>query len=90
MLSELTSQLCLDFPEIQWLEGNPRTTVDPRFVPDDMGPKGLGEPACRLAEITLEELHNRRGEIQLFGSIEDVLLREGVGSHPLSEVSDDL
>jgi hypothetical protein len=63
MLSKLASQLCLDFLEIQWLEGSPRTPINPRFVPDDMGTKGFWEPACRLAKIALEELHYGRGEI---------------------------
>jgi len=63
MLPESASKICLDFLELQWLEGSTRTPVNLGIVPYDMGAERFREPAHGLAEITLEEFHYRRGEV---------------------------
>lgn len=74
MFSELASKLCLDFLEIQWLEGSTRTPIDLGFISYDMRAERFGEPAHRLAKMALEEFHYRRREVQVFRAIKDVLL----------------
>ena len=59
MLSELASKLCLDFLELQRLEGSTRAPVNLGFVPYDLGTERLGETAHWLAKGTLEELYYR-------------------------------
>lgn len=63
MLPELASKLCLNFLQLQRLEGGTRTSVNLGLVSDDVGAEGFRESADRLAEITLEELDHRRGEV---------------------------
>lgn len=58
--------------------------------PDDLAPQRLRESTVRLSEVTLEELDDGLGEIELVGSVDDVLLRELVRDHELGEVSYDL
>ena len=74
MLSKLASKLCLDFLELQWLEGSTRTPINLGFVSYDTGAERLREPAHRLAKITLEKFHHRRRKVEVFRAIEDVLL----------------
>ena len=61
-----------------------------RDEPNDLAPQRLRESTVRLSEVTLEELDDGLGEIELVGSVDDVLLRELVRDHELGEVSYDL
>lgn len=90
MLSKLAAQLRLDLLEVEGLHGCARPAVDLGLVADDTRPQGLGEAAHWLAEIALEELHYGGREVKLLGTVDDILRREAVGSHPLGEVADHL
>lgn len=78
MLPEFASKLCLDFLEIQRLEGTTRAPINLGLVPYDARTEGFRKPAHGLTKIPLEEFHNRRRKVKLFCSIDDVFLREGV------------
>lgn len=56
VLSKLAPQLGLDLLEVQGRQVGPGTTIDPRLVPNDLGPEGLGETADGLTKVSLEEL----------------------------------
>ena len=74
MLAELGTELRLDLLEIERLEARARSTVDPGLVPDDLRPQRLREPADGLTEVSLEELDDGRGEVELLGALDDVFL----------------
>lgn len=90
VLAKAATQVSLDPLEVQGLHGGTGTTVDSWFVADDLGAKGFRESSNWLTKIALEELHNRRREVELVCAIENVLGSEIVGSHPLGKVSDNL
>lgn len=90
MLAELAAKISFDFLEVQWLQAGARSAVDALLIPDDLSAQGLGEAANRLPEVTLEELHHRRREVKPVRPLQDVLLRELIGCHPLGEVADHL
>ena len=74
MLAELGAQVGLDLLEVERLERNTWATVDTRQITDDVRAEWLGEAADWLAKVTLEELDDRRGEIECWGFLEYVLL----------------
>ena len=88
--SELGAQLGLDLLEVQGCELGTGAAVDAGLVADDLGAQGLGKAANRLPEVALEELDDGRGEVELLGARDDVVLGEFVLRHPLREVADDL
>ena len=90
MLAELSPQFRLDLLEVEGLHGGTRTPVDPRLVADDHASQRLRETPNGLAEVALEKLDDGRREVEFPSALQDVLLREVVGSQPLGEVSDDL
>jgi hypothetical protein len=78
VLSELAAEFCLDLLEVQRLHGCTGTPIDPWLVSDDIGTKRLRETSHGLPEIPLEELDNRRREIELICTVKDVLFGERV------------
>ena len=90
MLAKLGAEFSLDLLEVQRRKVGTRPAVDSGLVPDDLGAEGLWEPSDWLAEVALEELDDGRGEVEGVGPLEDFLLRELVGSHPLGEVANNL
>ena len=88
MLAELATELSLDLLELDGRHVDTRPAIDLRLVADDLAAKGLGEAADGLAEVALEELDDRRGEVQLVRALEHVLLLDSVLDHPLREVAD--
>ena len=58
MLSKLAPQFRFDLLEVQRCQARTRATVDPRLIPDDVGPQGFRESAHGLTQIALEELDN--------------------------------
>ena len=89
MLAKLGAEFSLDLLEVQRRKVGTRPAVNSGLVPDDLGAEGLWEPADWLAEVALEELDDRRGEVQLVRALEHVLLRDAVLDHPLRKVTDD-
>lgn len=90
MLPELGPQIALDLPKVDRSHRCTRSSIDPWLIPDNVRSEGLGESAYRLTEVTLEELNDGRWEVEIFGFVEDVLFGEGVGCHPLGEITDNL
>jgi hypothetical protein len=43
-----------------------------------------------LTQVTLEELDDRFREVELVGSLRDIVLRQIVAGHELSQITDDL
>lgn len=86
----LLSELGLDFGEVERLHAQTGSRVDSLLVPDDLRSQGFGESLVRLSEVSLEELDNGRGEVELGRSVEDVLFGEVVRDHELGKVTDDL
>ena len=90
VLSKLFPQFALQLFKVEGLHVETRTGVDPGSITDDLGPKGLGESAGRLSQVTLEELDDGFGEVELVGPLRDVVFAEVVAGHELSQVTDDL
>lgn len=90
MFSELAPEFCFDLLEVEWLKTCSGTTVDPGLVPNDLGSQRLWEAADGLTKITLEELDNRRREVQLVSAFQNILLRELIGGQPLGKVTNNL
>ena len=90
VLSELLPQLGLQFLEVKRLHVETGSGVNPRSVTDDLGPKRLGESAWRLSQVTLEELDDRFGEVELVSPFGHLFHSELVTGHELSQVTDDL
>ena len=90
MLAKLGAEFSLDLLEVQRRKVGTRPAVDSGLVPDDLGAEGLWEAADWLAEVALEELDDGRGEVEGIGPLEDFLLRELVGGHPLGKVANNL
>ena len=90
MLAKLGAEFSLDLLEVERRHARARPAVDARLVADDLAAQRLGEAADGLAEVALEELDDRRREVELVGALEHVLLRDTVLDHPLGEVADDL
>lgn len=90
MRTVFLGQFRLDLFELQWLHVDTWSTVDTFLASDNVASERFGESTIRLPEVSLEEFHDGRWEIE-FGSLVDyVLLREIVGNHELSEITDDL
>jgi hypothetical protein len=90
VLAKFTPQVGLDPLEVQRSQSSSRTSIDPWFVPDDLTPQRFWEATNRLSEIALEELDDRRREVKLVRTREDIGLGERILCHPLSKVPDDL
>ena len=90
MLAILGAKLSLDLLEVQRRKVGTWPAVDSGLVPDDLGAEGLWEAADWLAEVALEELDDGRREVEGIGPLEDFLLRELVGRHPLGKVANNL
>ena len=90
MLAILGAKLSLDLLEVQRRKIGTWPAVDSGLVPDDLGAEGLWEAADGLAEVALEELDDGGGEVECIGTLEDILLCDLVGCHPLREVTDHL
>ena len=90
VLAVLAAELGLDLLEIHRLETSTRSALNPGLVPDDLRPEWLREASDGLTKVPLEELDDRRGEVELVRALEHLFLRELVGYHPLREVTDDL
>lgn len=52
-----------------------------------MRPKRLWEATIWLTQLALEELDNRLREVKVFCAVEDILLDERIGGHPLGKVA---
>lgn len=78
VFAELAPQLSLDLLEVQRLHRCSRTSIDPGLIPDNLGTERLWEASHRLSKVALEELDNRRWEIKMLSTVEDILLAEGV------------
>jgi hypothetical protein len=83
-------QFRLDLFELQRLHIKSRSTINPLFASDDVASERFGESTVRLSEVTLEELYDRRWEIELGSLVDYVLFGEIVGNHELGEITDDL
>jgi hypothetical protein len=90
VLAKLGTQLSLELLEVDRLNISTRTAINALLVTDNHRAQGLGEATDGLAKVTLEELDDGRGEVELVCALEHVLLAEGVGRHPLREVTNDL
>lgn len=74
VLAKLATEFRLDLLEVDRSQSNTGTSVNLGFVTDDLAAKGLGESADRLAKVPLEELDNRRREVKLVCTVQNVLL----------------
>lgn len=90
VLSKLAAEFGLDLLKVKRLHRSTWTAVNARLVPNDLGAQRLWEASYRLSEIALEEFYNRGREIQLRSTIKNIFFREGVGSHPLGKVANNL
>lgn len=90
MFAKLASEFCFDLLEVEGLKAGTRAAVDPGLVPDNVGAQWLGEASNGLTEVSLEELDDRRWEVQLISTLQDILLGETVRRHPLGEITNDL
>ncbi len=90
MLSILCTELSLNLLEVQRLETGTGPAVDSGLVPDDLASQRFREAANGLTEVALEEFDDGRREVKLLSTVENILLGELVGSHPLCEVTDNL
>ncbi len=88
MFSVLGPKFCFDLLEVERLKARAWSTIDPGLVPNNLRSKRLGEPADWLTKISLEELDDRRWEVQLISALEDILLGELVRGQPLGKVTD--
>jgi hypothetical protein len=76
MFTKFASQVGLNFLEVQRCQTNSWTSINPWLVPNDLTPQWLGEATNRLSKIALEEVDNRRREVQLIRTLEDIGLRQ--------------
>ena len=90
VLAKLAAQLRLRLLEVNRWQVGAWPAIDPGLVPDDLRPEWLREASDGLTKVPLEELDDRRGEVELVRALEHLFLRELVGYHPLREVTDDL
>jgi hypothetical protein len=90
MGAELLPQFALYLFEVERFHIETGAFVDSRFVSNDVGSQRLWETTIRLAEIALEELHNRLREVEGRGAVQDVLLGQIVRHHELGKVADGL
>ena len=90
VLSVFASELRLDLLEVQWSKARTGPAVDSGLVPNDLATEGFREATNRLSEVTLEELNDRRGEVQLICTGDNVVFGDVVLGHPLSKVTNDL
>jgi hypothetical protein len=88
MFAELRSQLLLRFLQVEGFHGCTRSSIDSRFVANNLASQWLWEASHRLTKVTLEEVDDGGWEIELVGPLEHILLGEVVGGQPLGEVSD--
>ena len=75
MLAKLGAQLRLCLLEVNRCQVRAWPAIDLGLVPDDLGPEWLGEASDGLTKVALEELDDRRGEVELVRALEHLLLR---------------
>lgn len=90
MLAELATEFSLDLLELDGRQVDTRPAIDLRLVADDLATKRLREATNWLTEIALEELDDRRREVQLVRAFQNILLRNTILHHPLRKVANNL
>jgi hypothetical protein len=90
MLAKSAPQVYFNLLEVQRSKARSGTSIDPWLISDDLTPQRFREATKGLPKIALEEVDDRRGEVQLPRTFEDIGLGQRILCHPLSEVSDHL
>lgn len=72
VLPKFAPQIGLNLLDVQGSHASSRTPVDPWFVPDNIGPQRFREATNGLSQIALEELNDRRREVELICTLEDL------------------
>ena len=87
MLPELGAKIGFHLPEVHRRESSTGASIDLRFASDNMCPKRFWEAAIWLAQLALEVLDNRLREVEVLCAVENLLLAERIGGHPLGKVA---
>mmetsp|Transcript_42754 Transcript_42754/g.167071 ORF Transcript_42754/g.167071 Transcript_42754/m.167071 type:complete len:194 (-) Transcript_42754:2792-3373(-) len=88
---KLLHQSLLEGFEIQWRKVFTRARLQrlKLSTPKNFAPKRLRESTVRKAELALQKLNDRSGQVQTVSSFDNIITRKLVCNHELSEVSND-